>query len=100
MTTQTKDFAQYRKQISLAAEARVLFHGSMTALKETFRAVLLPYSRDGKVTFGCENEEKADDYSITASIIGKDGTYYDLVIYYAACRKKRKWVVTEVELIA
>lgn len=100
MTIERKDYAQYRKQISLATEALVLFHGSMAALKETFRAALLPYSLDGKVKFGGENEEKADDYSITASIVGKDGTYYDIVIYYAACRKKRKWVVTEVELIA
>lgn len=100
MTTQTKDFAKYRKQISLATEALVLFHGSMTAIKKAFRDSLLPYSRNGKVTFGCENEEQADDYSVTASIIGKDGTYYDIVIYYAACRKKRMWVVTEVDLIA
>lgn len=100
MTTQAKDFAKYRKQISLATEALVLFHGSMTALKEAFRAALLPYSQDGKVWFGGENEEQATDYSITASIIGKDDTYYDIVIYYASCRKKRMWVVTEVDLIA
>lgn len=95
-----KDFAEYREQISNATEALVLHHGSMTSIKEEFRNALRPYSRDGKVQFGGENEEQADDYSMTASIIGKDGAYYDVVIYYAACRRKRKWVVTEVAIIA
>ena len=95
-----KDIAKFRSEISTAAENLVLTHGTKTAIQKAFRAALAKYASNGKVTFGDDNAEKSVDFSFTASLVGTDGVYYDVVVYYATCRKKGYLVVTEVDLIA
>ena len=95
-----KDIAKFRSEISTAAENLVLTHGTKTAIQKAFRDALSKYASKGKVTFGGDNEEESVDFSFTASLVGTDGVYYDVVVYYATCRKKGYFVVTEVDLVA